>query len=209
MKSGDFSHSCARHFLVCLLIILAAVICQCSRNKAPEPHASPSIVPADFGVPEGTPGSATFESTWLASKHGSHKYWEINAGQIEINEETKTGRVLDIKCNFYGKSDEPILKVEAPLAELDMATESVVFKGKVKVLSTQGEGTLDVGALRWDGKKKIIVGSSGVRIDRNGTLVTADEIYTNPELTDFKLKGNVRMRAKDMENPLGAKKNKR
>jgi len=82
--------------------------------------------------------------------------------------------------------------VEGNGAVVDMETMKVSFEGPVVARGMRGE-VLNVQDLVWDGTARKFLGSQGVRMLRDGTVLTGKRLIASPDLRRLEVEGDVRV----------------
>jgi hypothetical protein len=73
-----------------------------------------------------------------------------------------------------------------------METMKVSFQGPVVARGARGE-ILNVQNLVWDGKVRKFLGNQGVRMLREGTILTGKRLVASPDLRRLEVEGDVRV----------------
>ncbi|MDQ7822899.1 MAG: LPS export ABC transporter periplasmic protein LptC [Candidatus Eremiobacteraeota bacterium] len=132
------------------------------------------------------------ELTNMISRKGGTKHWELKAGRIKVNQVTRKGDASDISCMFYDKKGKTAMTFNASGADIDLKTESLMFRGRVKGSLTSGE-KLEVAKLKWDGKKKRIFGYGRVTITKGTLVLTGTDLTGDPSRNYFEILRDVQV----------------
>lgn len=153
------------------------------------------IKSAYFIKPSLTP-AYNLQTTHLTSLANNLKDWELQAKSIFINEKDKKAYAEDLKCTFFNASKKPFILVEAKAAEINLATQSLKFKGKITGRAATGE-FIEVKKMYWDGGKKILYGKDEVKITRGRTYLKGEELEISPHQRLIKIQGNLKVKIKE------------
>jgi LPS export ABC transporter protein LptC len=153
------------------------------------PSPSPSPTPSEDGE---NIGPIQFKGTTIQSLDGKRKHWSLTAREVKYDDKSKITTARVVECVFFGADNEEILKLEARGAQVDMETNSLKFKGAVKAESFSGE-SLEVKELRWDGKKKKLIGDKFIKLTRKDAVMTARKMSADPGLKEITLSGGVKV----------------
>lgn len=183
-----------------LTAMLLAVAFGC--GPAPTPVASPS--PLATASPSGTVASASpaasaspsrpqpmLEKSTIQSR--GENPWRLDAERIEYDDGRKTARVGTLTWTLLDKDGKSLVEVEGNGARVDLDAEKVSFEGPVVARGPRGE-VLNVTDLVWDGKARKFIGTEGVKMEREGTVLTGLRLTASPDLKKLQVEGNVKVR---------------
>ncbi|MBI2252610.1 MAG: LPS export ABC transporter periplasmic protein LptC [Armatimonadetes bacterium] len=136
------------------------------------------------------------QTTHLTSLANNLKDWELKAKSIFINEKGKKAYAEDLKCVFFNASKKPFIIVEAKAADINLATQSLKFKGKITSRAATGE-LIEVKKMYWDGEKKILYGKDEVKITRGISYLIGEELEVYPHQRLIKIQGNLKVKIKE------------
>ncbi len=157
---------------------------------ASSPEASP-LVPSPVVSPEiGAPDRRILESSTLRSR--GENPWKLDAERIEYEEVGRTARVGVLTWTLMDSQGADLVTVEGNGALVDMETMKVSFEGPVVARGMRGE-VLNVQNLVWDGEARQFLGSQGVRMVREGTVLTGKRLVASPDLRRLEVEGDVRV----------------
>lgn len=182
--------------------MLLAVALGC--GPAPTPDSSPTPAP----TPSATVASASPASPTSASASPSapqpmlekstiqsrgENPWRLDAERIEYDDGRKAARVGTLTWTLLDKSGKSLVEVEGNGARVDLEAEKVAFEGPVVARGPRGE-VLNVTNLLWDGKARRFIGTEGVKMEREGTVLTGMRLTASPDLKKLQVEGNVKVR---------------
>ena len=120
------------------------------------------------------------------------KEWEIEADKISLAEDRKKTIFEKIKKVVIFKDNEPNLNIQLNKCIADMGSKSMELVGEV-VIETKGGDILRGNRFFWDSKEKTLTSLEPVEIMVKENKITADELYTDSELNNLELTGNVKV----------------
>ena len=132
----------------------------------------------------------TLDSTSITAR--GENPWSLEAQKVEYNESTQRVRVKAIVWTLLDKGNKPRLTVRGRAADVNIETQNVAFDGPVEADGVNGE-FMKVNHLVWDSARQKLLGSHGVRLVRNGTVMTGDNLTASPDFKQVEVSGNVRV----------------
>jgi LPS export ABC transporter protein LptC len=90
------------------------------------------------------------------------------------------------------KDNEPNLNIQLNRCIADMGSKSMELVGEV-VIETKGGDILKGDRFFWDSKEETLTSLEPVEIMVKENKITADELYTDSELNNLELTGNVKV----------------
>lgn len=183
--------------------MLLAVALGCA--PAPTPGSSPSPMPTPTATPTAAAASTTpaspsaspsrpqpmLEKSTIQSR--GENPWRLDAERIEYDDGRKTARVGILTWTLLDKDGKTLVEVEGNGAHVDLEAEKVSFEGPVVARGPRGE-VLNVTDLMWDGKARKFIGTEGVKMEREGTVLTGMRLTASPDLKKLQVEGNVKVR---------------
>ncbi len=168
------------------------------------PSSAPSAVPEDqsvsseSGESQRSAGNAddpsanlqTMSSTAITAR--GENPWSLEAQKVVYDDAKKRVRVSRIVWTLLDEQNQPRLVVRGNAADVNIESQNVAFDGAVTAEGSKGE-KLTVNHLVWDSQKKKILGSHGVRVVRQGTVMTGDNLIASPDLKQVEVSGNVKV----------------
>jgi len=157
----------------------------------PSPQAAAPLAPSPAPTPEvGAPSRRILETSTLRSR--GENPWKLDAERIEYEEVGRTARVGVLTWTLMDSQGAELVTVEGNGAVVDMETMKVSFEGPVVARGMRGE-VLNVQDLVWDGTARKFLGSQGVRMLRDGTVLTGKRLIASPDLRRLEVEGDVRV----------------
>ncbi len=157
----------------------------------PSSQEASSVSPSPAPSPEASaPDRRILESSTLRSR--GENPWKLDAERIEYEEVGQTARVGVLTWTLMDSQGAELVTVEGNGALVDMETMKVSFQGPVVARGARGE-VLNVQNLIWDGKARQFLGSQGVRMLRDGTVLTGKRLIASPDLRRLEVEGDVRV----------------
>lgn len=158
---------------------------------ASSPQAAPPVSPSPQPTPEvGASERRILESSTLRAR--GENPWKLDAERIEYEEVGRTARVGVLTWTLMDAEGAELVTVEGNGALVDMEAMKVSFQGPVVARGARGE-VLNVQNLVWDGKVRKFLGSQGVRMLREGTILTGKRLVASPDLRRLEVEGDVRV----------------
>jgi LPS export ABC transporter protein LptC len=152
------------------------------RDEMPRPGTSAS--------PKEKQDNVELELTRLISKKDNKKYWELEAKSIKVNERTRKGEATGITCTFFDEKGKSAMKLKARGADIDLASMSLFFRGKVEATMESGD-RMEVQRLVWNGKKKKLFGYESVKITKKAGILTGTDLIGDPSRKYVEILGHV------------------
>ncbi|MBQ7503436.1 LPS export ABC transporter periplasmic protein LptC [bacterium] len=118
--------------------------------------------------------------------------WNLKAERISYDDAAKRARASSIIWNLLDKEGRSVLEVRGDAAVINVATQGVAFEGPVRAAGSKGESIV-CNKLIWDSAAKKLRGSKGVRVVRDGTVMTGRELTASPDFKQVEVSGNVRI----------------
>ena len=120
------------------------------------------------------------------------KEWEIEADKISLAEDRKKTIFEKIKKVVIFKDNEPNLNIQLNKCIADMGSKSMELMGEVVIETKEGD-ILKGNRFFWDSKEEILTSLEPVEIMVKENKITADKLYTDAELNNLELTGNVKV----------------
>ena len=131
------------------------------------------------------------KGTVVGMKAGE-KEWEIEADKISLAEDRKRTIFEKIKKAIIFKDNEPYLNIQLNKCIADMGSKSMELVGEVVIETKEGD-ILKGDRFYWDSKEETLTSLEPVEIMVKDNKITADELYTDAELNNLELTGNVKV----------------
>lgn len=179
-----------RYIILCgfVILMLYYFISNEFSNKSVDVD-EPAVTPTP-SVKEDPAKNVTLELSKMSSKKGNRRYWDMEAGSIKVNEETRKGEAVGIKFVFFDEKAKPSITVKANGADIDLTNENLTFKGKVTGNMVTGE-YVEIEKLVWNGKKKKAYGYKSVKMTKNNSILKGRELVFDPDKKYVEITGDV------------------
>ena len=120
------------------------------------------------------------------------KEWEIEADIISLAKDRKKTIFEQIKKMVIFKNDEPNLNIQLNQCIADMGSKSMELVGDVVIETREGD-ILKGDRFFWDSREETLSSLDSVEVMVKENKITANELYTDSELNNLKLAGNVKV----------------
>jgi LPS export ABC transporter protein LptC len=114
--------------------------------------------------------------------------WEATAKLIEVDDQTKTGKLEGAHFTFYDNG-KAALEAKAPLVTANYAAKTVKLSGGVEGLSREGGYSFKAQQAEWEYGQKQVRASGRVTLWRDGWRAVGDELIGDTALTKIRLLG--------------------
>lgn len=179
-----------RHLVITMFLALLILGCQ---SSGPEQSATPTPTPT---TPEGAVGVTEeiirVKKSTIRTSQGQR--WELQAETMDWNDERSSARASEVEWWMIDEKDKRWVKVEAPIADIDMDNDMVTFSGETLATRVGFPETLTVQHLVYKGKDRKFYGSGGVVWKRPQAELSAETLTATAELDKVQLKGRVKGR---------------
>lgn len=118
--------------------------------------------------------------------------WDLKAEKIDYDDNSKRARASKIVWNLLDKDNHSLLELSGDAAVVNVSTQGIAFEGPVHAKGAHGE-EITCQKLVWDSKNRQLHGSNGVRVVREGSIMTGREMIASPDLKRVEVKGDVRV----------------
>jgi len=120
------------------------------------------------------------------------KEWEIEADKISLAKDRKKTIFEQIKKMVIFKDDEPNLNIQLNQCIADMGSKNMELVGDVVIETKEGD-ILKGDRFFWDSREETLNSLDSVEVMVKENKITADQLYTDSELNNLKLTGNVKV----------------
>ena len=120
------------------------------------------------------------------------KEWEIEADRISLAKDRKKTIFEQIKKMVIFKDDEPNLNIQLNQCIADMGSKSMELVGDVVIETREGD-ILKGDRFFWDSREETLNSLDSVEVMVKENKITADQLYTDSELNNLELAGNVKV----------------
>ncbi|MGM9998235.1 MAG: LPS export ABC transporter periplasmic protein LptC [Candidatus Bruticola sp.] len=118
--------------------------------------------------------------------------WSLEASRIVYDDSTKKARASSITWNLLDKDGKSSLELKGDAAVVNLETQGLAFEGPVHAVGPKGENIICT-KLIWDSQTRKLRGSHGVKVIREGSVMTGDNMVASPDLKQIEVEGNVRI----------------
>lgn len=133
----------------------------------------------------------SYSGSSIVEEHDGKRLWELSAETIEIDPETKNVTLKNLQGTFYQKDGGKII-VTAKQGWMDGKTRDVRIETEVKAVADDG-ATFTAARVDWLAAEQRYHGSGGVRVTRDDTVLTGDQLDSDVNLEKIKVSGNARI----------------
>ena len=120
------------------------------------------------------------------------KEWEIEADRISLAKDRKKTIFEQIKKMVIFKDNEPNLNIQLNQCIADMGSKNMELVGDVVIETREGD-ILKGDRFFWDSREETLNSLDPVEVMVKENKITADQLYTDSELNNLKLTGNVKV----------------
>jgi len=120
------------------------------------------------------------------------KEWEIEADKISLAKDRKKTIFEKIKKVVIFKDNEPNLNIQLNQCIADMGNKNMELVGEVVIETKEGD-ILKGDRFFWNSEEETLASLEPVEIMVKDNKITADELYTDAELNNLELTGNVKV----------------
>jgi LPS export ABC transporter protein LptC len=120
------------------------------------------------------------------------KEWEIEADRISLAKDRKKTIFEQINKMVIFKDDEPNLNIQLNQCIADMGSKSMELVGDVVIETREGD-ILKGDRFFWDSREETLNSLDSVEVMVKENKITADQLYTDSELNNLELAGNVKV----------------
>ena len=120
------------------------------------------------------------------------RIWELNAVEIVYDSNTKNAVLKQMKGTFY-KENGARIDVVANQAIMDN-DRNILLEGDIKAVSSDDGATFTAPKGRWVAKERKFYGTGGVKVTRDDTVITGDQMETDTNMQKTKVQGNALVR---------------
>ena len=120
------------------------------------------------------------------------KEWEIEADRISLAKDRKKTIFEQIKKMVIFKDNEPNLNIQLNQCIADMGSKNMELVGDVVIETREGD-ILKGDRFFWDSREETLNSLDPVEVMVKENRITADQLYTDSELNNLKLTGNVKV----------------
>ncbi|MDU2063720.1 MAG: LPS export ABC transporter periplasmic protein LptC [Sporomusaceae bacterium] len=143
--------------------------------------------------------SLTFAGNQIVEEENGRRIWELTAEAIAVDPNTQNITLKKVQGAFYS-ADGKILKIVSQDGIYDSKTKNIVLSGDVKGTSSDG-GEFTAPRSEWQDQTKKFYASGGIRVVKDDTVLTGDEMESETLLKTVKVTGHAHMVSKGGQEP--------
>lgn len=133
----------------------------------------------------------SYSGSSIIEEHDGKRSWELSAETIEIDPKTQNTVLKNITGIFY-RDDGSKITVTAPQGSIEGKTRDIVLDNQVKAVAEDG-ATFMAPTVRFNNAEKRYYGSGGVRVTRENTVLTGDQLESDANMEKIKVSGHARI----------------
>lgn len=119
--------------------------------------------------------------------------WSLKASNIKYDDASKRSTASNVTWKLLDKNTgKSLLELRGDAAVINVATQGLFFEGPVTAKGANGE-SITCTKLVWDGQKRQLHGSNGVKVVREDSVMTGREMIASPDLKKVEINGDVRV----------------
>lgn len=131
----------------------------------------------------------SYSGSSIIEEHDGKRFWELSAETIEVDPNTKNTTLKNITGTFYRDNGGKII-VTAPQGSIDGQTRDIVLDSQVKAVAEDG-ATFTAPTVRFNNAEKRYYGTGGVRVTRDDTVLTGDQLESDANMEKIKVSGHA------------------
>jgi LPS export ABC transporter protein LptC len=167
-----------------IIVVLVGVLYYFVKEEPPLPPPLPAEVAQDTES-----GIMSYAGNELVEEQDGKRLWELNAETIEVDPNTKKATLKNMKGIFYRDNGGQIT-ITAPQAFIDTQTKEILMVGEVHAVSSDG-ATFTAREARWFETDRHFLGTGGIKLTRDDTLITGDQIESDANMEKIKVQGHA------------------
>src|SRR5207244_1989458 len=117
---------------------------------------------------------------------------QLKAVSVMLRDAQKRAIADNIQVTYFGLDEKPLATLVSSGATMNTQNQNLQFHGPVNVTSVRGE-TFYARALRYDGVRKKVYGSGGIRATRGTSILTGDTMEGDPRSKVVDVRGHVQV----------------
>lgn len=134
----------------------------------------------------------SYSGSSIVEEHDGKRLWELAAETIEVDPETKNVTLKNLRGIFYQKDGGKIV-LTAKQGWMDGKTRDIRIETEVQAVADDG-ATFTAPRVDWLAAEQRYHGSGGVKVTRNDTVLTGDQLDSDVNMEKIKVSGNARIR---------------
>ena len=132
-----------------------------------------------------------FEKTELVEEEDGKRLWEFKADAVTIDETTKKIYLTAVKGTVY-REDGSSVTLIARNGVADTTSKEILLEGEVLAQSSSG-ASFTAPKVRWAGQQQWFFADGGVRLVRQGTVISGEQLESDVNMEQMKIRGNAKV----------------
>jgi LPS export ABC transporter protein LptC len=134
----------------------------------------------------------SFETTNLVEEKDGKRLWELSAEAANVDETAKKIYLTNVKGTFY-RDDGSSVTMIANKGVADTVSKEVILEGEVSAASASDGATFTAPQVRWAGEIRWFFADGGVKLVKQGTVITGDQFESDVDMEKIKVRGNAKV----------------
>lgn len=134
----------------------------------------------------------SFEKTDLVEEKDGKRLWELSAEVAHVDETAKKIYLTNVKGTFY-RDDGSSVTMIASKGVADTVSKEVFLEGEVSAVSASDGATFTAPQVRWAGELRWFFADGGVKLIKQGTVITGDKLESDVNMEKVKVRGNAKV----------------
>lgn len=143
-------------------------------------------------APQSLANTLSYIGSTLVEEKDGKKQWELTAEKIEVEPGTENVTMTNIKGTLYKENGQK-LALTAQHALINNKTHDISLDGDVKAATEDG-ATFAAPQAKWLSGEQRFYGSGGIKVMRQDTVITGDQVESDANLEKIKVSGNAHIR---------------
>lgn len=131
-----------------------------------------------------------FKGADVKQEDNGRLVWRLTADKIMMNPVTKVLYLENAEALFT--DGEHQIHVKADKGQVDNATKQIQLEGSIEVRGNNGI-YVKAANLAYDGKKDLLTADKGIRLERDGMVLTGDRLVADRGLKQARVIGHARL----------------
>lgn len=131
----------------------------------------------------------TYNGTDLVEEVDGVKKWEFHAKEIQIDPATQDVQLKQVQAVFY-QPDGSKVTATAETGMVDGTSRNATLQGSVQAVADNGT-VLAAKSVRWLSAEHIYLASGEVRLVREDTVLTSEQLQSDATMTVYKASGRA------------------
>lgn len=170
--------------IACTLLFIAFGLYYFNKHETPPP---PRVEEAKADPA----ANITFSGSSIVQNENGKRQWEITAESVLVQPGSDKVNLVNFKGTLY-RADGSKIDLVGRQAEMDTKTRDIEMSGDILATASDG-ATFTAAQARWASKERRFYGSGGIKLTREDTVVTGNQIEGDEQLEKVKVLGNARV----------------